>query len=284
MSTRSWGQSKLLTQKSWAIIRQNRYLLAFPVLGFLVSLVPLAIFWVPAGFFLLNNQNWAGIVLAILGVFANQIVISISSGGLVAAADAELSGQDSSIAHGIGRALLRLVPLIGWALVATVVNVIVGAMRGRGGNGAADALRNLAAAGVLAMWQLVTFFVLPFIMLEGLGPIAAIKQSFALFRQKWGTQIFGGVRIGGLVGLVTILPGILLVLLGGWLAISGSATALGFGIGVIVLGILLFMIGALVLSTMRGIFSVVLFRFASQGTVEGGFTAEELTGAVRTSR
>lgn len=284
MSTRSWGQSKLLTQKSWAIIRQNRYLLAFPVLGFLVSLVPLAIFWVPAGFFLLNNQNWAGIVLAILGVFANQIVISISSGGLVAAADAELSGQDSSIAHGIGRALLRLVPLIGWALVATVVNVIVGAMRGRGGNGAADALRNLAAAGVLAMWQLVTFFVLPFIMLEGLGPIAAIKQSFALFRQKWGTQIFGGVRIGGLVGLVTILPGILLVLLGGWLAISGSATALGFGIGIIVLGILLFMIGALVLSTMRGIFSVVLFRFASQGTVEGGFTAEELTGAVRTSR
>ncbi|MFM7145112.1 MAG: DUF6159 family protein [Actinomycetales bacterium] len=284
MSTRSWGQSKLLTQKSWAIIRQNRYLLAFPVLGFLVSLVPLAIFWVPAGYFLLNNQNWAGIVLAILGVFANQIVISISSGGLVAAADAELSGQDSSIAHGIGRALLRLVPLIGWALVATVVNVIVGAMRGRGGNGASDALRNLAAAGVLAMWQLVTFFVLPFIMLEGLGPIAAIKQSFALFRQKWGTQIFGGVRIGGLVGLVTILPGILLVLLGGWLAISGSATALGFGIGVIVLGILLFMIGALVLSTMRGIFSVVLFRFASQGTVEGGFTAEELTGAVRTSR
>ncbi len=284
MASRSWGQSKLLTQKSWAIIKENRYLLVFPVLGFVISLVPLAIFWVPAGFFFLNNQNWAGVVLAIFGVFANQIVISISSGGLVAAADAELSGQDSSVGHGIGRAFVRIIPLIGWALVATVVNVIVGAMRGRGGSGAADALRNLAAAGVLAMWQLVTFFVLPFIMLEGLGPIAAIKQSFALFRQKWGTQIFGGVRIGGLVGLMTILPGILLVLLGGWLAISGNATALGFGVGLIVLGILLFMIGALVLSTMRGIFSVVLFRFANEGTVEGGFTAEELQGAIRTTR
>ncbi|MBU6278299.1 MAG: hypothetical protein KGN78_03550 [Actinomycetales bacterium] len=284
MATRSWGQSKLLTQKSWAIIKENRYLMAFPILGFLVSLLPLAVFWIPAGFFLLNNQNWVGIALAIVGVFANQIVISISSGGLVAAADSELAGQDSSIAHGIGRAFARIVPLIGWAFIATVVNVIVGAMRGRGGNGAADALRNLAAAGVLAMWQLVTFFVLPLIMLEGQGPISAIKQSFALFRQKWGTQIFGGVRIGGLVGLVTILPGILLVLLGGWLAISGSATALGFGVGVIVLGILLFMVGALLISTMRGIFSVVLYRFASQGTVEGGFTAEELTGAIRTAR
>ena len=82
MATRSWGQSKLLTQKSWAIIKENRYLLAFPILGFLVSLVPLAVFWIPAGFFLLNNQNWVGIALAIVGVFANQIVISISSGGV----------------------------------------------------------------------------------------------------------------------------------------------------------------------------------------------------------
>ena len=284
MATRSWGRSKLLTQKSWAIIKANRYLLTFPVLGFIVSLVPLAIFWIPAGFFLLNNQNWVGIALAILGVFANQIVISISSGGLVAAADAELSGQDSSIAHGMGRAFVRILPLIGWAFVATVLNVIVGVMRGRGGSGAADALRNLAAAGVLAMWQLVTFFVLPLIMLEGLGPIAAIKRSFALFRERWGTQIFGGVRIGAMVGLVTILPGLLLVLLGGWLAISGSTTALGFGVGIIVLGVLLFMVGALVMSTMRGIFAVVLYRFASQGAVEGGFTAEELAGAVRTSR
>ena len=284
MSRGSWGQSRLLTKKSWAIIKENRYLLAFPVLGFVSSLVPLAIFWIPAGYFWLQNQNVIGTVLAILGIFANQIVISISGGGLVAAADAELSGEGSSIGHGFGRATARIFPLIGWALISTVVNVIVGAIRGRGGSGAADALRNLAAAGVLAMWQLVTFFVLPHVMLEGLGPISSIKSSFALFKEKWGTQIFGGVRIGGLVGLVTILPGILLVVLGVVLTVSGSTAAIGTGVGLIVLGILLFMIGALLLSTMRGIFSVVLYRFAKDGSVEGGFTADDLVGAVRTSR
>jgi hypothetical protein len=284
MMRRSWGQSRLLTTKSWAVIKENRYLLAFPVIGFLAILIPLAIFWIPAGLLWLNDQTAAGIVLAILGIFANQIVLSIANGGLVAAADTELSGGDSSIGHGISRSLARLFPLIGWALIATVVNIIVGFIRGNNQNGAASALRNIAAAGVLAMWSLVTFFVVPFIMLDGQGPIGAIKKSFALFKEKWGAQIFGGVRIGGMVGLVTILPGILLVVLGFYATTVDNSTLLAGGILLIVLGILLFMVGALVLSTMRGIFSVVLFRFAKDGVVEGGFTDQELADAVRTSR
>jgi len=284
MARGSWGQSRLLTTKSWAVIKENRYLLAFPVIGFLASLIPLAVFWIPAGLLLLNNQNVAGIGLAIIGVFANQIVLSIASGGLVAAADTELSGGDSSVGHGIGRSIARIIPLIGWALIVTVVNVIVGFIRGNGGNGAADALRNIAAAGVLAMWSLITFFVLPFIMLDGQGPIGAIKSSFALFKAKWGVQIFGGVRIGGIVGLFTILPGVLLVILGVVAATVGSTALVAGGVGLIVVGILLFMVGALLLSTMRGVFSVVLFRYAKDGVVEGGFTEQELAGAVRTTR
>lgn len=283
MARGSWGQSKLLTRKSWGIVKENRYLLTFPVLGFLISLVPLALFWVPAGYLALNDQYVPAIILAIVGIFANQIVISIAGGGLVASADAELSGGSSSIGHGIGRALARLFPLIGWALISTVVNVIVGLIRGQG-NGVGDALRNLAAAGLLAMWQIITFFVLPFIMLEGHGPVSAIKESFALFKAKWGVQIFGGVRIGGLIGLVTILPGILLVILGFVAAFTASTALVTLGVALIVIGILLFMVGALLISTMKGVFSVVLFRYAKDGAVEGGFTEPELAGAIRTTK
>jgi hypothetical protein len=282
MSRQSWGQSKLLTKKSWAVVRTHRYLLVFPFLGFAASLVPLLVFWVPAGWLFVNDQAAAGIAMAIVGLFANQIVLSVSSGGLVAAADAELSGDGSSIGHGIARALARLLPLIGWALIATVVNVVVGFIRGNGQGGGGDAMRNLASAGILAMWQLVTFFVLPFIMLEGRGPIAAIKESFALFRAKWGLQIFGGVRIGGLVALATILPGVLLVILGFVAAFAGTTALVSLGVVLIALGVIVVMIGALLLSTMRGIFSVVLFRYAHDGQVEGGFTENELVQAVRT--
>ena len=86
-----------------------------------------------------------------------------------------------------------------------------------------------------------------------------------------------------MVALVTILPGVLLVVLGIVAAISDSTALIGAGIGLIVIGVLLCMAGALILSTMRGIFSVVLFRFAHDGSVEGGFTEAELQGAIRTS-
>ena len=284
MARRSWGQSRLLTRKSWAVIKENRYLLAFPVLGFVASLIPLAVFWIPAGLLWLADQTVAGIAMAVLGIFANQIVLSISSGGLVSAVDTELSGGDSSIGHGITRSFARLLPLIGWALIATVVNIIVGFMSGNNQSGAVDALRNIAAAGVLAMWSLITFFVVPFIMLDGHGPISAIKESSALLKAKWGLQIFGGVRIGGVVVLVTILPGVLLVVLGFIAATTGTTAFLAGGLFLIVLGIVLVMVGSLLLTTMRGIFSVVLFRFAKDGVVEGGFTEQELAEAVRISR
>lgn len=279
MARGSWGNSKLLTTKSWGIVKENRYLLAFPVLGFLGSLIPLAIFWIPAAWFLANDNNVPGIALAVIGVFATQIVISITSGGLVAAADTELAGGDSSIGHGIGASLARVFPLIAWAFIQTVINIIVGLIRGNNQGGAASVVRNIAASGILAMWSLITFFVVPFIMLEKVGPITAIKESAKLFKAKWGLQIFGGVRIGGVVALVTILPAILLIVLG---VVATAAGIWSIGVPVIVIGVIVFAIGALLLSTLRGIFSVVLFRYAKDGAVEGGFTEEELVGAVRT--
>lgn len=282
MARGSWGQSKLLTRKSWAVIKENRYLLTFPVIGFIASLIPLAIFWVPAAVFFINDQYVPGTALAVIGIFANQMVIAIATGGLVAAADTELSGGKSSVSHGIGVSLARIIPLLLWALIQTVVSIIVGLIRGNGQGGVGDVVRNIAAAGVLAMWQLITFFAIPFIVLEKVGPIKAIKESSKLFKERWGLQIFGGVRIGGLVGLVTILPAVLLIILG--VVVTVVANLWTVGVPLIVIGVLLFMVGALVLSTMRGVFSVVLFRYARDGVIEGGFTEAELAGAVRTKQ
>lgn len=279
MARGSWGQSKQLTTKSWGIIKDNRYLLAFPVLGFVGSLIPLAIFWAPAAWFLAADNYVPAVALAIIGIFATQIVISITSGGLVAAADTELAGGDSSLGHGIGASFARILPLIGWAFVQTVINIIVGLIRGNNQGGAASVVRNIAASGILAMWSLITFFAVPFIMLEKVGPITAIKESAKLFKAKWGLQIFGGVRIGGVVALITILPAILVIVLGFVLTLSNLWA---IGVPFIVIGVIVFAIGALLLSTLRGIFSVVLFRYAKDGALEGGFTEDELAGAVRT--
>jgi hypothetical protein len=108
--------------------------------------------------------------------------------------------------------------------------------------------------------------------------IDAIKESAATFKQRWGTQLSGGVRIGGLIGLIAVLPAIL-ALVGGVVLSAIGAWAVGVPLAVI--GLVVLVIAGLVLTAIRGVFSVVLYRYATQGVVEGGFTEQQLAGAVK---
>lgn len=276
----AWTSSGVVTRKAWSVIRENTYLLAFPLIGFLVSLVPMALFWGPAAWALATDRNVVGWVLVVVGVFGTTAVVTFATAALVAAADEELAGRDASVGYGFGRAFGRLGPLLLWSVIQTVVTLLVSLVRGNGGNNPVTAiLRGILAGAIDVLWQLVTFFVLPILMIEGGSPIAAIRSSATLFRQKWGTQLAGGVRIGGLILLVAVLPAIVATVGGAFLVATGS---LAIGVPLIVLGVIVWAAAALVASAMRGIFSVALYRFARDGAVEGPFTEQELQYAVKT--
>jgi hypothetical protein len=163
--------------------------------------------------------------------------------------------------------------------VGTVVNVLIGLLRGNNNGGLVSVIfRNVLAAAADVMWQLITFFVMPAMMLDDLGMIDAIKKSAATFKQRWGTQLSGGVRIGGLIGLIAILPAVIALGGGVFLSISG---AWAIGVPLAIIGLVVLIVAGLILSAIRGVFSVVLYRYATQGVVEGGFTEEQLAGAVK---
>jgi len=274
----SWSDSRTLTRQSWAILKGNRYLLAFPVVGIALGVVPFVVV-VPGVFFIANNQNWIGWALVIVGVYFLMLVNAIVQAGLTVSAAAELEGGQSSLGHGLSTAMGRLGRLARWAFVSTVVGLLIGALRGNGSGGiVAVIFRNVLAAAADVMWQLITFFVMPAMMLDDLGMIDAIKKSASTFKQRWGTQLSGGVRIGGLIGLVAILPAAL-ALAGGVFLTTIGAWAIGVPLALI--GLIVLIVAGLVLTAMRGVFSVVLYRYATQGVVEGGFTEEQLAGAVK---
>lgn len=278
----SWSASREVTRKSWAVLKDNRYLMAFPVLGFVFGLIPLVILGLPALYFVATNHNWVAAGFGIVFVFVAQAIGVLLQGGLVAAVDAELSGKDSSVGHGMSLAMKHLGPLIGWSAIVTVVSVLLSLVRGNGqGNVVGVLLRNIIAAAADVMWQLITFFVVPFIVLEGKTPIDAIKDSASLFKQKWGQQLAGGIRIGGLIALVLILPAIVLLGGGVLLALLGSTAAIASGVSLAVIGLVLLLIGVVVSSAMRTVFSVALYRYAKDGVTSAGFTSEELQSAVK---
>jgi len=278
----AWKSSKLVTRKSWDLLKANPYLFAFPVIGMVLSIIPLAVLGIPALYFLDADNNWIALIFGIALVFGMQAVVTFPAAGLVASVDEEMHGRDASVGAGMGAAFGRFGPLIAWSAIQTVVSVLIGLVRGNGqGNVIGVLLRNVIAAAADVMWQLITFFVLPVMMIEKASPIQAIKTSSSLFKKQWGTQLAGGVRIGGLVALVVIVPGA--IIMGGGIAlvlVQSTAVAIT-GIVTAAIGFLVIVLGALIINAMRGIYSVALYYYAKDGEVLGGFTGEELQASVR---
>ena len=275
-----WSQGREVSKVAWSVIRENRYFLTFPLVGFLLALIPIAVLWIPAILSFAADANVIGFVLLVLGMLGLAVATTYTSAATVAAADEELAGRDSSVGAGFKAAFAHSGRLLPWAVVEAVVGLLISLVRGNGeGNIVGVILRSVLAAAASVVWELITFFALPVIMFENLGPIAAIKRSASLFKERWGAQLAGGVRIGGVIFLVAMLPALLVIIGGVLLSIVGAAV---IGIPLAIIGLLVFVAANLVASVMREIYSVALYRYALDGQGHGAFTAEQLSSTVRT--
>jgi len=99
-----------------------------------------------------------------------------------------------------------------------------------------------------------------------------------MVKEKWGTQVTGGVRIG-LRLLILILPAIALII-GGIFLLNGSGASVSLGLVLLAVGFVLIIISALLSAAVQSIFSVALFHFTTGEGGYGPFTPEELNGVL----
>jgi hypothetical protein len=272
-----WADGKTLSKKSWGLLRENKYFLWFPILGLLLAMIPVVLLGGGALALAALEMNIWAIVVGIVGLIFVNFAFTISGAAMVAAVDEELSGRDSTLRYGFGKAFGRLGPLLVWSVIRAVVSALLGLLRGNNGGAAAAAGNILSAIGAAA-WSIVTFFVTPYIMLKGLSAVPALKASVHMVKEKWGTQVTGGVRIG-LRLLVLTLPGIALIV-GGIYLLTGSGASVSLGLVLLAVGIVLIMISALLSAALKSIFSVALFHFTTGEGGYGPFTPEELNGVL----
>ncbi|MFL6123979.1 DUF6159 family protein [Actinophytocola sp.] len=120
-------------------------------------------------------------------------------------------------------------------------------------------------------WNLVTYLVLPIMVLEGVTTKPAVRRSVELFRNTWGENVLGNVGIGA-VDFLLFLPVILLVMLG---ALAGGAVAyVLFGLAV------LWFLGSVIVTTaLSGIYQTALYHYAAGRAVPQEFAATDLAHA-----
>lgn len=271
---RSWS----LVKASWGVLRQDRELLLFPIASGVVTLIALAVvfmIWLGSG-----GSDRAGdesfgvidLVLLYLAYFVISTVVVFFNSALVAAANIRLQGGEPTLADGFRIAVSHLPSILGWAAIAATVGILLQLLRERGG--ALGAIVSLI--GNMA-WSLITFLVVPVLVIEGVGPIDAIKRSGSLLRKTWGEQIVGSFSIGLVMGLVILA----LVLGGGAITFLAFSISAGLGVLLAIVVVIAVVIVGLIASALSGIFNVALYRYAVGEPSDRFFAQETLAGAFR---
>ena len=261
---RTWA----LYKQSFRVLSADAEILVFPVLSTAATLLVAASFFVPlhrSGALAAMQGGVGGAAMygtLFLWYYLNVFVVVFFNSALVACADIRLSGGDPTVSDGLRVAAQRFDRIAGWAFVAATVGVLLRALVNRQG-----LLVRLLGAGLSVGWALVTYLIVPVIVVEDVGVVEAIERSAALFRKHWGEQVAGSFGFG-VLNLLLCLPGLLL----GALLFRAVDPAAGIIVGVVYLLVL-----AAVLSSLRGIFTVALYRFAVDGVPPYGFAVESLT-------
>jgi hypothetical protein len=273
---RSWQ----LVKSSWGVLRSDKELMLYPVASGIVMFIALTLLglvWVSSGGFdRLDDGDGLGL-LDLVFVYLLYFVVStvgvFFNSALIGAANIRLDGGDPTLADGFRIAVSHLPAILGWAAIAATVGLLLQVLRERGG--AMGAVVSLI--GNMA-WGLITFLVVPILVVEGVGPVEAIKRSAGLLRKTWGEQILGNFSIG----LVTSLIFIAVMLGGGAVAFLLLSISDVLGILAFILLVLVLVIVGLIGSSLSGIFNIALYRYASGRDADAFFPQETLAGAFRT--
>lgn len=269
--SRSWE----LTKASWGVLSADKELLIFPLLSGLASILVLVSFAVPAvlaglGDRLATGEHGVRILGGIVAFFfyaTQYFVILFCNTALVGAALIRLRGGDATVGDGFRIAFSRLGSILGYALVSATVGMVLRAVSRRGG-----LVGRLVASLFGLAWGLATYLVVPVLVVEGVGPIDAVKRSAAYLKRTWGEQIAGNLGLGAVSGLATFG-----VVVAGVLGLVGAA-ALGSGLllgAVLFLMLLAFLAIALVSSALGGVYAAAVYRYAAEGET-GSFFSERL--------
>lgn len=258
-----------LVKASWGVLLADKELLLFPVVSFFASLIVLATFAIPTflvGIF--DNPNFPilGYVVGFLFYTCMYAVTIFANSAVVGAATIRLEGGDPTVSDGFRIAFKHIGSILGYAVISATVGMILRAISERSG-----AIGRILVSLVGFAWSVATFLVIPVLVIEGATPIDAIKRSGSLLKQTWGEQLVGNFGIGTVFALVYVLLVLATVPL---LFIAIASESVALIIIFISLVMIAFMLVAMIQSTLSGIYTAAVYRYATTGEAGEFFDPE----------
>ena len=253
---RGWEMSKL----SMSVVRKDPELMVYMIFAGVMSLACLIGMSMPQ----LLVMDWAVnadgsftpayLMFSFVGYMVLSIVVVFWNCAIIANANIRLTGGDPKFADGVNAALKRLPIIIVWGIIAGTVGLLLKFLEGVARSSDHPAAAALATVihiiGGLAWW-VMTFFMIPHLILENKSIGDALKASKTTFFDTWGENIVSGLGIGA----IAFLFGIPIVAL--TIGMTIVAGPVGLLVGAVLIGLLIAWANAA-----EQVAVVALFRYA----------------------
>ena len=227
-----------ISMNSFSILKKNKQLIIFPILSG-ISLV------LTAGVFILGMLAIAGwdveyiktdnrllnYALLFGFYFVNYFIVVFFNMALIHCSKLYFDGEEVTVSKGLQFSISRIGVILSWAMFAATVGTILKIIQENTGT-----IGKIVTGLLGFVWGIATFFVVPVIAYENLGPVDAFKRSAELMKNKWGESLGATFSLGLVQMVVVVLVAIPVFLIAAYVNMF-AGIFIGLTVGVIIFAV-----------------------------------------------
>jgi hypothetical protein len=194
-----------ISLNSFKVLKANQQLIIFPILSGVAIALVIGSFFIgtlaSAGWDF-DNIKESGTAVTYLLIFlfylVNYFVVVFFNMALIHCTRLYFRGEEVTVAKGLQHSWSRIGAIFSWALFAATVGTILKAIQENTG------IIGKILTGIIGIvWSVATFFVVPVIAYENVGPLQAFKRSSQMMKDKWGESL-GATFSFGIIQILAI--------------------------------------------------------------------------------
>ena len=237
---RGWKMSKL----SMSVVKKDPELMIYMFICGFLSLLAMIGMSLPQYL----EQSWtvdaegqmtgAYMGFVFTGYMVISIVVTFWNSAIVANSHIRLTGGDPKFMDGVSAAMSKIHIIVLWGIIAGTVGLLLKILNqaARGKKGGAAVFAMILTAIGAAVWWMMTFFMIPHMILENQSLGESLQSSKSMFHKSWGENITSGLGINLIGGFFVVLIAILTFVVA---VALGPLWYIGVGIGAIGIAIAL---------------------------------------------
>jgi uncharacterized membrane protein YeaQ/YmgE (transglycosylase-associated protein family) len=276
-----FGASWLLFKESFRFLRADKEMVWIPLITTVLNLLLFGLL-VSAFVFLVyggsldaidaeNEDSPIWYVFAFLCYVIGAFTLALSQAGITHIVYTRIRGGDATLGEGLKTAFSHWFSLLLWSIITSTVGMVLRMIAER-----SKMLGAIVAMILGVAWSVLTYFVVPAMVIDKHSAFGSISKSSAVFRKTWGETLVSNISIGLVFFIAHIVA--LFAMIGLVIAtVTTESVLLGLFIPVVIVAYMLWVvIAVLVQSSLEGVLKTLLYVYASENIVPENFNRELL--------